>query len=82
MKLIKLWGRNGALEIEVVLVDNVRVDGSMTAVRRKGNLTLQNLGKGVIGGNVGFQWGITGQRVRHASIESLQRAKRIIFKKI
>ena len=67
MKLIKLWGRNGALEIEVVLVDNVRVDGSMTAVRRKGYLTLQNLGKGVIGGNVGFEWGITGQRVRHAS---------------
>ena len=57
---------DGALEIEVVLVDNVRVDGNF-AVRRKGYLTLQNLGKGVIGVNVGFEWGITGQRVRHAS---------------
>ena len=66
MKLIKLWGRNGTLEIEVVLIDNVGVDSNMTAFRREGYLTLQNLGKGVIGFHVGFEWGITSQRVRHA----------------
>ena len=40
MKFIKIWGRDGTLEIEVVLIDNVRVDGNMTAVRREGYLTL------------------------------------------
>ena len=38
MKIIKLWGRNGTLEIEVVLIDNVGVDGNMTALRREGEL--------------------------------------------
>ena len=59
VKIIKLWGRNGTLEIEVVLIDNVGVDGDMTALRREGELTLQNLGTGVICLNVGFEWGIT-----------------------
>ena len=54
MKFIKIWGRDGTLKIEVVLVDNVRVDGDMTALRREGYLTLQNLSKGVIGFYVGF----------------------------
>ena len=40
MKFIKIWGRDGTLKIEVVLIDNVRVDGDMTALRRERDLTL------------------------------------------
>ena len=66
MKFIKIWGRDGTLKIEVVLVDNVRVDGDMAALGREGYLALQNLSKGVIGFYVGFKGGITGQWVSHA----------------
>ena len=36
MKLIEVGGRYGTLEIEVVLIDNVRIDRDMAAFRREG----------------------------------------------
>jgi len=36
MKFIKLWGRDGTLKIEVVLVDNVRIDRDMAALWGEG----------------------------------------------
>ena len=36
MKLVEVGGRDGTLEIEVVLIDDVRIDRDMAALWREG----------------------------------------------
>ena len=54
MKLIELWGSDGTLEVEIVLINNVGIDRYVAALWGEG-YSVKNLSKGVVGMYVIFE---------------------------
>ena len=64
MKLIELWGSDGTLEVEIVLINNVGIDRYVAALWGEG-YSVKNLSEGVVGMYVIFQRDVPSQGMSH-----------------
>ena len=64
MKLIELWGSDGTLEVEIILINNVGIDRYVAALWGEG-YSVKNLSKGVVGMYVIFERDVPSQGMSH-----------------